>query len=111
MSVALRVALVVIALFVLLMVVRGLRKGSFEVMDSLFWLLLALLLLIAAVAPHLVYAVSSLLSIESPANFVFLAGIVLLLVRVFQQDRQITALRQKLTTLVQNEALKNHTGD
>lgn len=111
MSLSLRGALVVMALLVLLMVVRGLRKGSFEVMDSLFWLLLSALMLAVALVPQVVYFTAGVLSIQSPANFVFLCGIVLLLVRVFQQDRQLTVLRQKLTTLVQNEALKDHTGD
>lgn len=111
MTTPLRVMLAVIAVLVVLMVVRGLRKGSFEVMDSLFWLTLSLLLVVAALFPRLVYAMADLLGIESPANLVFLAGIVLLLVRVFQQDRQLTVLRQKLTTLVQNEALKDHTED
>ena len=107
MALPLRVALIVLAVLILVLILRGLRKGSFEVLDTVFWLLLSLLLVIAAIVPQLVYVVTGWFGVESPANLVFLVGIMLLLMRVFQQDKQITLLRQKLTTLVQNEALSH----
>ena len=105
--IALRVSLIVCSALVLYFVMRKVRKADLEITDSIFWLLLSLLLIIAAIFPGIAYWASGLLGFDSPANFVFLCGIVVLLIRTFTQDRKIATLKRKLTTMAQTEALKD----
>lgn len=104
----LRISLVVSALIVLLFVIRKLCKSQFSTMDSLFWVFLSACLLLAAVFPSAIFAASSLLGIESPSNFVFLAVIALLLIREFTIQVQLTQLRSKVTALTQEIALREN---
>jgi len=108
MNPVLRILLIVCAFTVLLFVVRKLRKAQFNTMDSLFWLFLSACLFLAALFPSAVYAVSSLLGIQSPSNFVFLAVIALLLIREFTIQAQLTNLRNKLIALTQEIAMREN---
>jgi hypothetical protein len=105
MGISLRVMLIAIVMGILMMVMRGIKKNTLESSDSVYWLTLALFLLVCAIFPGIVTWTSGILGFISPSNMVFLFGIVALLIRVFQQDQKICSLRQKVTTLVQNEAL------
>lgn len=51
--------------------------------------------------------VADLLGFQSASNFVFLAVIAILLWRLFRLQESVVALRGKLTTLVQEIALKD----
>ncbi len=106
MSINLRIALVIVSFALLVFIIRGIKKSRFEIADSIYWFFISALVLFTALVPGVAYIVSSLLKIESPSNFVFACGIVLLLVRTFRQEQKIASLRQKLTTLTQEEALK-----
>ena len=107
MNIPLRASLIVCALVVCFFVMRRVRRSSLEVEDSVFWLLIAAVLIVVAVFPQLAYWVSDLLGFDSPSNFIFLCGIIVLLVRTFAQDRKIAVLKRKLTALVQDEALRD----
>lgn len=102
----LRVLLVASAFIVQIFVIRKLRKSQFSTADSLFWLFLSACLLFSAVFPSAIYAISSAVGIQSPSNFVFLAVIALLLIREFTIQVQLTQLRDKVTTLAQEIALR-----
>ena len=74
---------------------------------TFFWLGLSVLLILAAAFPQLVYVASDLLGFQSASNFVFLAVIAILLWRLFRLQENVVTLRRKLTTLVQEIALKD----
>lgn len=101
----LRIALVVFSLLILVIVLKRIKKTSLEIADSIFWLFLALILLVIAVFPQIAYWVSSLLGFDAPSNFVFFCGFIVLMIRTFTQDQKITTLKKKLTSLAQHEAL------
>lgn len=107
MNVPLRISFIVCSLAILFFVMRRIRKSSLEITDSVFWLLLAAALIVVAVFPQLAYWVSDLLGFESPSNFIFACGIIVLLVRTFTQDQKICTLKRKLVELTQSEALRN----
>ena len=107
MSVALRVSLLVCSVLVLFFVMRRFRKAGLEISDSIFWLALSLVLIVIAMFPQIAYWASGILGFDAPVNFVFVCGIITLLVRTFTQDQKICQLKKKLTTLVQSEALKD----
>lgn len=103
----LRIFLLLGAVLLLVLVARKIKKSQFDTHDTFFWLGLSVLLILAAAFPQLVYAVSYLLGFQSASNFVFLAVIAILLWRLFRLQESVVALRGKLTTLVQEIALKD----
>lgn len=103
----LRIFLLLGAALLLVLVARKIKKSQFDTHDTFFWLGLSVLLILAAAFPQLVYAVSYLLGFQSASNFVFLAVIAILLWRLFRLQESVVALRGKLTTLVQEIALKD----
>lgn len=108
MNPVLRSALVLCAFLMLVFVIRKLRKAQFDTSDSLFWLLLIGCLLTVAIFPQIAYFFSDLLGIQSPSNFIFLAVIGLLTIREFTIQAQLAQLRRKISTLVQETALRDH---
>lgn len=103
----LRIFLLIGAALLLVLVARKIKKSQFDTHDTFFWLGLSVLLILAAAFPQLVYAVSNLLGFQSASNFVFLAVIAILLWRLFRLQENVVTLRRKLTTLVQEIALKD----
>ena len=103
----LRIFLLLGAVLLLVLVARKIKKSQFDTHDTFFWLGLSVLLILAAAFPQLVYAVSGLLGFQSASNFVFLAVIAILLWRLFRLQENVVTLRRKLTTLVQEIALKD----
>ena len=108
MNITLRIFLLLVAVFTLLFVVRKLRKSALEIIDSIFWVFLAVLLIVVATFPQLVFWVTGIFGFDSSSNFVFFCGILVLLARLFTQDLKVATLKRKLTTLTQTEALKEH---
>lgn len=102
----LRLFLAVCSATVLVFVVRKIKRSQFGAIDSLFWLALSAGLLVVAIFPEIAYFFAGLLGIESPANFVFLVLIAVLLVREFTLQAEVTALKKKLVSLVQEMSLK-----
>lgn len=103
----LRIFLLIGAALLLVLVARKIKKSQFDTHDTFFWLGLSVLLILAAAFPQLVYVIADLLGFQSASNFVFLAVIAILLWRLFRLQENVVTLRRKLTTLVQEFALKD----
>ena len=103
----LRIFLLIGAALLLVLVARKIKKSQFDTPDTFFWLGLSVLLILAAAFPQLVYVIADLLGFQSASNFVFLAVIAILLWRLFRLQENVVTLRRKLTTLVQEIALKD----
>ena len=106
MTASLRILLVISAVFVLLFVVRKIRKSQLQVMDAVFWLFFSLSFVLLAVFPQIASALASLLGFQAASNFVFLYVIAVLVVRDFSQTVKIARLRDRFNTLLQEVALR-----
>jgi hypothetical protein len=112
MSIVLRIALIIGALFALSIVVRKVRK----VKDSHRRLGLLGLRCRAspylAIFPGIAYFFSDLLGFLSPSNFVFLVVIALMLLKLFNLACEVSRLTDKVEQLSQEVALsKKEFGD
>lgn len=108
MNLLLRISLLIVSFVLLFFVLRRIRKSGLEIVDSVFWICISVLLILAAVFPQIAYWASGLLGFDAPVNFIFCCGILVILVRTFKQDQKICALKKKITALTQNEALKRN---
>ena len=105
MTVVFRIALILCALATFAYILRKIRHSEVKIADSTFWFIFALLLVLLAVFPQIAFFLSDIFGIESPANFVFLAIIAVLLIREFFTTVELSQLRNKVVALAQSEAL------
>ena len=107
MSINYRIVLVLGAVIVFIFVLRKLKKTEMSIANSVFWLLFAAALVVAAVFPSVVFF-SNLLGIESPSNFIFLCVIAFLFIRCFTLTVEVSNLKERLDVLAQEVALRDH---
>lgn len=106
MTVSLRVLLVASAIFVLVFVVRKIRKSQLQVLDAVFWLFFSLSFVILALFPQIASTLASLLGFQAASNFVFLYVIAVLVVRDFSQTVKLARLRERFNILNEEIALR-----
>ena len=107
MSITLRIVLIVMSLICGGWILSNVRKAKVKIEDSVFWIGFSFLLIVFAAFPGIVEWGAKILKIESPANFIFLAVIFILIVKTFKLSLTVSALESKITKLAQDEALKN----
>lgn len=105
MSLLFSATLLVGALLTFWFVLRKIRKAEVTIADSTFWFLFALSLVLMGVFREIPFLFANVFDIESPANFVFVYVIAVLVLREFYTTVEISQLRAKVRNLVQNEAL------
>ena len=108
MSINYRIVLVLGALIVFVFVLRKLKKTEMSIVNSVFWLLFAAALVVAAVFPEVVFFFSDLVGIESPSNFIFLCVIAFLFIKCFTLTFEVSSLRERLDVLAQEIALRDN---
>lgn len=105
MSLLFSATLLVGALLTFWLILRKIRKAEVTIADSTFWFLFALSLVLMGVFRQIPFFFANVFGIESPANFVFVYVIAVLVIREFYATVEVSQLRAKLRNLVQNQAL------
>ena len=108
MSTVLRVMLILVSVLVTVFVLRKIRKKQLNIDDSIYWIMFSLLLLILSIFPGIAIWASEQLGILSPANFVFLFMIFMVLIKLFYVAIDLSVQKQRLNRLVQKLALTEH---
>lgn len=104
-SVVLRIALLLGAVWLVYVVISRVKRSKIQIEDSVFWVVLAFVILLNAIFPQIAYFFSGLLGIASPSNFVFLLISAILLLKEFSTSMQLSVLRHKVDQLAQVIAL------
>ena len=107
MSLSLRILLLVGAFLAFCFISTRVRRNKILMQDAIYWVLLSVLLLIAAIFPSVFIHLSPALGFLSPSNFVFLVIVALLLVKIFTNSIEISMLRHKVEELAQEVALRD----
>ena len=105
MSLLFSATLLIGALLTFWLIIRKIRKAEVTIADSTFWFLCALSLVLMGVFRQIPFFFAEVFGIESPANFVFVYVIAVLVIREFYTAVEVSQLRAKVRNLVQNEAL------
>jgi hypothetical protein len=101
----LRMLLLVGAFVALYIIARKVRHSKIQMEDSIYWLVLAAVLVVNAIFPGIAMWFSSVLGFISASNFVFLVVIALLLIKEFNNSADISLLKHKVDELAQEDAL------
>lgn len=106
MLVSLQALLLVVAIVTVWVMLSNIRKSQIRIEDSMFWFIFSAILLCFAIFPHAIIVLSQFLGFESPANFVFLVIIFLLILNQYNLLKKTALLDIRLKTLVQHIAIK-----
>ncbi len=104
--IALRVALIIMSVFTSVFIIRQIRKNKIEIGESLFWIIISIILIFISLFPQITVFFTTVLGIQSPSNFVFLVAIFIVMLKLFALSIDVAKLKQKLKSLIENVALK-----
>ena len=105
MTVIFRVILVIVSILTMAFMTRKIRQAKVQIEAALFWVIMALILVVFSLFPAVADACAHLLGIYSTPNFLFLFMIFLLIVKVFGMTLQMSQMESRQKELVQRIAL------
>ena len=100
-----RVILVIVSLLTMSFMMRKIRQAKVQIEAAMFWVIVALILVVFSLCPAVADICARLLGIYSTPNFLFLFMIFLLMVKVFCMTLQVSQMESKQKELVQKIAL------
>lgn len=103
---AIRIILIIAAVFLVFFIVRSVRKSKMRIEDSLFWVILSVVILILSIFPQIASWCSVALGFQSPINFIYVFFIAVLLVKCFTMSIHASQLETKITELTQKVAIE-----
>lgn len=106
MTMTLRVALILVSVGTFFLMMRKIRQSKVQIESAIFWIVLALVLVVYSIFPSAADLCARILGIYSTANFLFLFAIFVLIVKVFNMTIRISQLETRLKELVQRMALE-----
>lgn len=105
MAFGIRVVCIVGAVAMFVFITSNIKKQKVQIEDSLFWMVLSLLLVVIAVFPKIAFDLSAALGFQAPSNFVIVGVVAILLAKLFSLSTEVSSLRHRLNELAQEEAL------
>lgn len=106
MTMTLRIVLILVSVATFLQMMRKIRQSKVQIESAIFWIMLALVLVVFSIFPAVADFIAHCLGIYSTANFLFLFAIFILIVKVFYMTIHISQLETKIKDLVQQMALE-----
>ena len=105
MTVIFRVILVIVSILTMAFMMRKIRQAKVQIEAALFWVIMALILVVFSLFPAVADACAHLLGIYSTPNFLFLFMIFLLILKVFGMTLEMSQMESRQKELVQRIAL------
>ena len=106
MTITLRIALILVSVGTFFLMMRKVRQSKVQIESAIFWIMLALVLVVYSIFPQVADLCAGLLGIYATTNFLFLFAIFVLIVKVFLMTIHISQLESKVKELVQLMALE-----
>ncbi len=105
MSLTLRIFLIVSSLISVVYTLKKIRKAQMNIDDSLYWIIMSVMLLILSVFPQTAEWAAKLFGFVGVVNFVFFFIIFAVIVKLFQIAIDLSITKHRLNSLVQKIAL------
>ena len=103
MSLYIRILLIVGAGLSLVFILKKIRQSKLKIV---FWFCFSSILVLMGVFPKIITIISKILGFQSPINMVFLIIIFILIIKLFFNTIQISALENKVDSLAQQIAIE-----
>jgi len=111
MNAILRIFLIAGSLISFIYILRKIKKSKMQIEDSIVWILWSIAIFLVSLFPAPIIYISTILEIQSPANFVFLLLLFYLYFRIFSMTVKISQLKEKNKDVVQKVSLLEHKYD
>lgn len=108
MSIPLRIFLIAAILIFLLIILHMLRKKNLNLKYTLLWLAAAVIMLLIALFPGLIYSLSDLLGVALPVNAVFTISGMFSLMIMLSLTLIVSHLKNEIRDLTQSIAILEH---
>ena len=105
MSIFLRVCLFLASMLTCGYIARKLKKSQMQVVDTVYWIGMAVVFVGLSVFPEAADYISNLLGFYATVNFIFLLVIFILLIRCFLLSIKVSQLDDKLKNLTEEIAI------
>lgn len=105
MSGALRILMILGAVFLMVFMIKKIRQAKVKIEYTVFWIIFSGILVLMGIFPQLFYWVSELLGFQAPINMIYLVIIFVLIVKLFLISVQIFQLENKVDSLTQQVAI------
>ena len=105
MSVALRIVLIVTTIIYLLYIIKSVKSKKLQLSFSIFWIIMGIIMIVAAVFPHIIDAVSDFLGFEITSNMVFFIAIFIIVYLIFNLTVKISKENDKNRELIQEVSM------
>lgn len=107
MSLTLRIFLIISSVISVIYTMKKIRKSQLNIDDSLYWIIMSVLLLVMSIFPGAVEWASRLFGFIGVVNFVFFFMIFAVIVKLFQVAIDLSITKHRLNSLIQKVALYN----
>lgn len=104
MSVQLRIFLLIMCAAALIYTICKIKSAKLNISDSVFWILVVIVLLLLAVFPGIAVFFANLTGIKTPLNFILIVLTGILLLKVFLMSAYISRQNDRINTLAQHIA-------
>lgn len=105
MSGALRILMILGAVFLMVFMIKKIRQAKVKIEYTVFWIIFSGILVLMGIFPQLFYWVSELLGFQAPINMIYLVILFVLIVKLFLISVQISQLENKVDSLTQQVAI------
>lgn len=96
---------IVIGLVLFIYILSVVIKGTFDIYESIFWLVGTVIILILSLFPNLIIWLANLTGIEYAPSLLFLLVAVFLLFINFRNTQKIAKQKEKILSLAQDVAI------
>jgi len=93
---------IIIGILFIIYIISRVRKGSFSINESIFWIFGGFCILILSVFPQIIVWLSNIVNIEYPPSLLFMLCIIFLVFMNFRNCRRISEQQEKIIELAQN---------
>lgn len=104
-SLVFRIVLIVCSISTTYFMIKKIRNSKLQIEHAIFWLMFAFLLIVISVFPQLTICGAKLLGIYSSTNFIFLAILFIVILKLFSATIEISNLEYRIKELSQKIAI------
>ena len=105
MSIYIRVLLILGAVMLMGYMMKKIRQSKLKIEYVVFWFVFSVTLVFMGIFPQIISKISNVLGFQAPVNLIFLVIIFVLIVKLFFNTLQISALENKIDNLTQQIAI------
>ena len=106
MSDTLRIILLITSVISVIYIVLKLKNSKLQLMDALYWIIVAIALCLFGLFPSIPINMSKKIGVQSPANFVFLIMLFIVLLRCFLLSMRVSKIEAQFKELVEELSVR-----